>query len=163
MCHRKSAKLDLTLLSVSHVCLQTCISCQPYWFYNFIQLLQFNCEMKLKVDLWLDWSYFVFGMSQYTLFPIDFNGKLEIFLKHFKKKKFFLKVCVCVNGLWLFFRLTQALHYLMSTLFFFLCTSTQITLKFFHVSHVSHVSAMLNFKFFFGQVMCWHLTLTLIQ
>ena len=29
--------------------------------------------------------------------------------------------------------------------FFFWCTSTQITLKFFHVSHVSHVSAMLNF------------------
>ena len=37
--------------------------------------------------------------------------------------------------------------------FFFGCTSTQITLKFFHVSHVS---AMLNFKFFFffGQAMC---------
>ena len=51
------------------------------------------------------------------------------------------------------------LHYLMSTLFlkkkkknFFGCTSTQIT--FFHVSHVSHVSAMLNLNFFFGQAMC---------
>ena len=54
--------------------------------------------MKLKVDLWLDYSYFVFGMGQYTLFPIDFNGKLEIFLKHLKKK-FFLKACVCVIGL----------------------------------------------------------------
>ena len=28
-----------------------CISCQPYWFYNFTQLLQFNCEMKFRVDL----------------------------------------------------------------------------------------------------------------
>ena len=26
--------------------------------------------MKLKVDLWLDYSYFVFGMGQYTLFAI---------------------------------------------------------------------------------------------
>ena len=33
--------------------------------------------MKLKVDLWLDYSYFVFGMDQYTLFPIDFNGNLK--------------------------------------------------------------------------------------
>ena len=72
-------------------CLFTnCISCQPYWFYNFIQLLQFNYEMKLKVDLWLDWSYFVSGMSQYILFPIGFNGKLETF-----KKKKILKACVC--------------------------------------------------------------------
>ena len=43
-------------------CLFTnCISCQPYWFYNFTQLWQFNCEVKLKVDLWLDYSYFVYG------------------------------------------------------------------------------------------------------
>ena len=41
--------------------------------------------MKLKVDLWLDWSYFVFGMNQSTLFPIGFDGKLETFKK---KKKF---------------------------------------------------------------------------
>ena len=51
--------------------------------------------MKLKVDLWLDYSYFVFGMGQYTLFPIDFNGKPEIFLKHLKKK-IFLCVSMCV-------------------------------------------------------------------
>ena len=55
--------------------------------------------MKLKVNLWLDYSYFVFGMGQYTLFTIDFNGKPEIFLKHLKKKIFFLKACVCVIGL----------------------------------------------------------------
>ena len=54
--------------------------------------------MKLKVDLWLDYSYFVCGMGQYTLFPIDFNGKPEIYLKHLKKQ-FFLKACVCVIGL----------------------------------------------------------------
>ena len=54
--------------------------------------------MKLKVDLWLDHSYFVFGMGQYTLFPIDFNGNFEIFLKHVKKKKI-LGLHVCVIGL----------------------------------------------------------------
>ena len=54
--------------------------------------------MKLKVDLWLDYSYFVFGMGQYTLFPIDFNGKPEIFLKHLKKKIFFFRhVCVWLD------------------------------------------------------------------
>ena len=73
--------------------------------------------MKLKVDLWLDYSYFVFGMGQYTLFPIDFNGKLEIFLKHFKKNFSFLKACVCDWTL-IFFQDSFTLHYLMSTLFF---------------------------------------------
>ena len=54
--------------------------------------------MKLKVDLWLDYSYFVCGMGQYTLFPIDFNGKPEIFLKHFEKKKNFKRhVCVWLD------------------------------------------------------------------
>ena len=48
--------------------------------------------MKLKVDLWLDGSYFVFGMGQYTLFPIGFNGKLETFKKIFF---FFKSMCVC--------------------------------------------------------------------
>ena len=77
--------------------------------------------MKLKVDLWLDYSYFVFGMSQYTTFPIDFNGKPEIFLKHFKKNKnFFLKgMCVCDWTL-IIFQDSFILHYLMSTLSFFL-------------------------------------------
>ena len=44
--------------------------------------------MKLKVDLWLDYSYFVFGMGQYTLFPIDFNGKTWNIFKNIKKKIF---------------------------------------------------------------------------
>ena len=118
--------------------------------------------MKLKVDLWLDYSYFVFGMGQYTLFPIDFNGKPEIFLKHLKKKFFLKDMCVCDWTL-IIFQDSLTLHYLMSTLFFlkkkkkivfFLCTSTQITLKFFHVNHVSHVSAMLNFKIFFLVMPC---------
>ena len=51
--------------------------------------------MKLKVDLWLDYSYFLFGMGQYTLFPIDLNGKLEIFLKHLKKNFFLKGMCLC--------------------------------------------------------------------
>ena len=56
--------------------------------------------MKLKVDLWLDYSYFECILVPYTLFPIDFNGKLEIFLKHFKKqKKIFVCEYVCVIGL----------------------------------------------------------------
>ena len=70
-------------------------------------------------------------------------------------------MCVCDWTL-IIFQDSITLHYLMSTLFFFLkkklffwCTSTQITLKFFHVNHVSHVSAI--------QAMCWHSTLTLIQ
>ena len=71
-----------TMILIVEPIFTNCISCQPYWFYNFTQLWQFNCEMKLKVNLWLDYSYFVFGMGQYTLFPIDFNGKPEIFLKH---------------------------------------------------------------------------------
>ena len=58
-------------------------------------------------------------------------------------------MCVCDWTL-IIFQDGLALHYLMSTLFLEKkkknwCTSTQITLKFFHVSHVSHVSAMLNF------------------
>ena len=73
--------------------------------------------MKLKVDLWLDYSYFVFGMGQYTLFPIDFNGKPEIFFKHLKKLFFFLWACVCDWTL-IIFQDSFALHYLMSTLFF---------------------------------------------
>ena len=94
------------ILTSCQPCLFTnCISCQPYWFYNLTQLWQFNCEMKLKVNLWLDYSYFVSDIGSYTLFPIDFNGKPEILLKHLKKNFFFLKACVCVIGLWLFFRI----------------------------------------------------------
>ena len=81
------------LLPVSHVCLQIAFPVSHIGFTispNFDNLT----EMKLKVDLWLDYSYFVFGMGQYTLFPIDFNGKPEIFLKHLKKTNFFVSTCV---------------------------------------------------------------------
>ena len=53
-------------------------------------------------------------------------------------------MCVCDWTL-IIFQDSFALHYLMSTLFFFWCTLTQLTLKFFHVNNVSHVSAMLDF------------------
>ena len=56
---------------------------------------------------------------------------------------------MCVIGL-IIFQDSIALHYLMSTLFFkkkkfFWVYSTQITLKVFHVNHVSYVTAMLDF------------------
>ena len=115
ICHRKSAILDFYFLSAMFV--------YKLHFLLAILVLQFhptltiNCEMKLKVDLWLDYGYFVFGMGQYTLFPRDFNGKPEIFLKHFKKK--FLCVCACVcDWTLIIFQDNFALHYLMSTLFF---------------------------------------------
>ena len=54
------------------------------------------------------------------------------------------------------FQYTLALHEHMSTLLFFFkkkkffwCTSTQITLNFFHVNLHPHVSVMLDFKIFF--------------
>ena len=99
----------------------------------------------------------IWYIGSYMLLPIDFNGKLEIFLKHFKKKKiFFFGLHVWVIGLWLFFRYPCLVSSHVNFVFFFkkkkkkffFCswTSTQITLKFFQ-----HVSAMLNFKiFFFG-------------
>ena len=65
----------------------------------------------------MDCSYFVCGTGQYTFFPIDFNGKPEIFLKHLKKKKFFKGMCVCDWTL-IIFQYGLALHYLMSTCFF---------------------------------------------
>ena len=55
--------------------------------------------------------------GQYTLFPIDFNGKPEIFLKHFKKQIFFKGMCVCDWTL-IILQDSFALHYLMLTLFF---------------------------------------------
>ena len=57
-------------------------------------------------------------MNQYILFPIDFNGKLEIFLKHLKKKNVFVCACVCDWTL-IIFQDALALHQVISTLFFF--------------------------------------------
>ena len=102
-------------------------------------------------------------MNQYTISPIDFNGKLEIFLKHLKKKILFC-VCMCV---WLdfdYFSGTQALLQAMSTLFFFkkkIFFCVDFNTNNFEIFSCQHVSAMLNFKFFFCQAICWHSTLTL--
>ena len=78
------------LLPVSHVCLQIAFPVSHIGFTISPNFYNLTVKWNLKVDLWLDYSYFVFGMGQYTLFPIDFNGKPEIFLKHLKKKNFFL-------------------------------------------------------------------------
>ena len=64
--------------------------------------------MKLKVDLWLGSSHILFGMKKHTLFPIDFNGKVEIFLEYLKKK-IFLCACVCDWTL-IIFQEAYALH-----------------------------------------------------
>ena len=156
------------LLPVSHICLQIAFPVSHIGFtisYNFSNLM-----LHWKRRLLCSWitTTLIWYIGSYMLLPIDFNGKLEIFLKHFKKKKiFFFGLHVWVIGLWLFFRYSYfrfkpcqlCFFFKKKKIFFFFCswTSTQITLKFFQ-----HVSAMLNFKFFFfGPAMCWHVTLTL--
>ena len=74
--------------------------------------------MKLKVDLCLDSTHIVFGMNQYTLFPIDFNGKPEIFLKHLKKKIFCVLVMHVCDWTVIIFQEAYALLEHMSTLVF---------------------------------------------
>ena len=143
------------LLPVSHVCLQIAF---PVSHIGFTISPNFdNLTVKWNWRLICGWITATLHLVWANIphFPIDFNGKPEIFLKHLKKKFFLKGMCVCDWTL-IIFQDSLTLHYLMSTLFFFLkkknfffwCTSTQISLKFFHVSHVSHVSAMLNFKFF---------------
>ena len=138
------------LLPVSHVCLQIAF---PVSHIGFTISPNFdNLTVKWNWRLICGWitDTLCLVWANIPLFPIDFNGKAEIFLKHLKKKKNLKSMCVCGWTL-IILQDSFALHYLMSTLFFFKkkiffwCTSTQITLKFFHVSHVSHVSAMLNF------------------
>ena len=92
------------LLPVSHVCLQIAFSVSHIGFTispNFDNLtVKWNWRLIcgwITTTLCLVWA-------NIPLFPIDFNGKLEIFLKHLKKK-FFLCEHVCVIGLWLFFRI----------------------------------------------------------
>ena len=82
------------LLPVSHICLQIAFPVSHIGFtisYNFSNLLVY-------------WKRRLLCSCNPTLI-LDFNGKLEIFLKHFKKKKiFFFGLHVWVIGLWLFFR-----------------------------------------------------------
>ena len=93
------------LLPVSHVCLQIAFSVSHIGFTispNFDNLtakwngrLICSCNLATLCLVW----------TNIPLFPIDFSGKPEILLKHLKKKFFVLKACVCVIGLWLFFRI----------------------------------------------------------
>ena len=121
------------LLPVSHVCLQIAFPVShigftiSFNFYNF------------------DSSDIVFGINQHTLFPIDFNGTLEIFLKHLKKKN-----CACVcDWTLIIFQEAYALLQHMSTLgfknFFFLVYFNTNNFKFFSCHMHPHLSAMLNF------------------
>ena len=106
------------LLPVSHVCLQIAF---PVSHIGFTISPNFdNLTVKWNWRLIYGWiTATLCGMGQYTLFPIDFNGKPEIFLKHLqKKKKYFVWACVCDWTL-IIFQDSFALYYLMSTLFFF--------------------------------------------
>ena len=93
------------LLPVSHICLQIAFPVSHIGFtisYNFSNLM-----VHWKRRLLCSWitATLIWYIGSYMLLPIDFNGKLEIFLKHFKKKKiFFFGLHVWVIGLWLFFR-----------------------------------------------------------
>ena len=89
-------------------------------------------------------------IGTYTLLPIDFNGKLEIFLKHLKKKIFF--VCACVSD-WtlIIFQEPNLTSSHVNFVFFkkkkFFCVD--FNTNNFEIFSCQHVSAMLNFKFFF--------------
>ena len=83
------------LLSVSHICLQVAFPVNHIGFtisYNFSNsMLHWKRRLLCSCNPTLIWY-----VGSYMLLPIDFNGKLEIFLKHFKKKKnFFFWVCMC--------------------------------------------------------------------
>ena len=85
------------LLPVSHICLQIAFPVSHIGFtisYNFSNLM-----LHWKRRLLCSWitTTLIWYIGSYMLLPIDFNGKLEIFLKHFKKKKknfFFWFACV---------------------------------------------------------------------
>ena len=83
-----------TTLPVSHVCLQIAF---PVSHIGFTISYSFSIPMvNWKRRLLCSWitATLKWYIGSYMLLPIDFNGKLEIFLKHLKKKIFFL-VCMC--------------------------------------------------------------------
>ena len=83
------------LLPVSHICLQIAF---PVSHIGFIISYDFsNLMVYWKRRLLCSWitTTLIWYTGSYMLLPIDFNGKLEIFLKHFKKKNFFFLVCMC--------------------------------------------------------------------
>ena len=155
------------LLPVSHVCLQIAF---PVSHIGFTISPNFdNLTVKWNWRLICGWitATLCLVWANIPLFPIDFNGKLEIFLKHLKKKIFFVWAYV-YDWTLIIFQDSFALHYLMSTLFL---KKKKIFLVYFNTNNfeifscqpcatcVSHV----GFKKFFFQAMCWHSTLTLIQ
>ena len=95
---------EVSRLPVSHVCLQIAFPVSHIGFtisYNFpISMLHWKRRLLCS---WIT-ATLIWYIGSYMLLPIDFNGKLEIFLKHFKKKNFFFGLHVWVIGLWLFFR-----------------------------------------------------------
>ena len=108
----------------------------------------------------------IWYIGSYMLLPIDFNGKLEIFLKHFKKKNFGLHVWVI--GLWLFFRYPyfslkscQLCFFFFKKIFFFLLLDFNTNNFKIFSTCVSHVE-FLNFLFFWVKP-CVTSTLTLIN
>ena len=77
------------LLPVSHVCLQISFPVSHIGFTissNFDNLI--GNEIERLLCSWITVTLFVVQVN-IPFFPIDFNGKPEIFLKHLKKKIFF--------------------------------------------------------------------------
>ena len=107
------------LLPVSHVCLQIAFPVSHIGFTISPNFDNLTVKWNWRLICSCNTCYFVCGIElNISLFPIDFNGKPEIFLKHSKKKNFFLKgMCVCDWTL-IIFQDSLTLHYLMSTLFF---------------------------------------------
>ena len=104
----------------------------------------------------------IWYIGSYMLLPIDFNGKLEIFLKHLKKKNFFFWFA-CVSDWTLIIFQVSLLSLKSCQLCFFkkkkknFCswTSTQITLKFFNMCHFFWSSHVLTCYFNFNQPSPW--------
>ena len=117
LCHRKSAILDFYFLSAMFF-LQIAF---PVSHIGFTISPNFdNLTVKWNWRLICGWITATLSVCWYhiPLFPIDFNGKPEIFLKHLKKKRNFFKgMCACDWTL-IIFQDGFALHYPMSTLFF---------------------------------------------
>ena len=119
------------LLPVSHICLQIAFPVSHIGFtisYNF-SLLYWNGNWWLLCS-WIT-ATLIWYIGSYMLLPIDFNGKLEIFLKHLKKKIFF----------WFSTQITLKFFQVN------MCQPCWILKKIFCVSHV----LTCNFNFSFNQ------------
>ena len=56
--------------------------------FHMIFLCPWYIEKRRLLCSWIT-ATLIWYIGSYMLLPIDFNGKLEIFLKHFKKNIFF--------------------------------------------------------------------------